>query len=168
MPAKEEGTHLETGDEVTTGEVLGVAGRASRRSSHSVPAHIPPSAPTLRSSQTRSHAQVVLANENAREVPNCSTQRSSAPASPGIARREERTLGHVVRLKDLSLVARSVTVHGKGRVVLVLAEVLLRERDTSSEGNLSANDSVSTEKAGEGERALAGRRWGVVGKRTSA
>lgn len=59
----------------------------------------------------------------------------------------QRTLSHVVGLEDLALVGRSVSVHGEGRVVLVLPEVLLGERDSGSEGDLSSDDSVSTEKA---------------------
>jgi hypothetical protein len=55
------------------------------------------------------------------------------------------TLGHVVRLKDLSLIASSISVHGERRVVLVLSKVLLGEGDSGSERNLGADNTVATE-----------------------
>lgn len=59
----------------------------------------------------------------------------------------ELTLGHVVGLEYLALVGGSVSIHGESSVILVLSEVGLRECDTSSQGNLSSNDTVSSEES---------------------
>ena len=98
---------MDTGNQVTTLVVLCVRRRPLSGSTHS--------------------GQVVLANEDAGEVPE---------------------LGHVVSLEDLTLVGRSVSVHGESRVLVVLSEVLLRKGDTSSEGNLGSDDTVTTEETG--------------------
>lgn len=55
-------------------------------------------------------------------------------------------LGHVVGLKDLTLVGGTVTVEGEGGGLV--AKVLLSERDTSSQGNLGTDNSVSSKEVG--------------------
>jgi hypothetical protein len=55
-------------------------------------------------------------------------------------------LGHVEGLEDLTLVGSTVTVEGKGDVLLVL--VLACKGNASADGNLSTNDTVSTVEAG--------------------
>ena len=66
---------------------------------------------------------VVLANEDAGQIPK---------------------LSHVECFEDLTLVAGTVTVKGKGSNV-VFARILLSEGNTSSKRNLSTDDAVSSE-----------------------
>ena len=49
---------------------------------------------------------------------------------------------HVVSLKHLTLVGSTISVHGKRHGLVT--EVLLRKGDTSSDRNLSTDDSVSS------------------------
>jgi hypothetical protein len=55
-------------------------------------------------------------------------------------------LRHVVRLEHLTLVGSTVSVQGKGNVLLVL--VLACKGNTSANGNLSADDTISTVESG--------------------
>ena len=55
-------------------------------------------------------------------------------------------LGHVESLKDLTLVGGTVSVESKGDVLLVL--VLACEGNTSSNGNLGTDDTVTTVETG--------------------
>jgi hypothetical protein len=55
-------------------------------------------------------------------------------------------LGHVEGLKHLTLVGSTVSVEGKGDVLLLL--VLARESNTSADGDLGTDDTVSTVEAG--------------------
>lgn len=71
-----------------------------------------------------------------------------SPFSPArLARSRSLTLGHVVRLKDLTLVRCAVTVHGESSVVLLLPKVLLSESDSSAERNLSTDDTVTAKES---------------------
>lgn len=62
------------------------------------------------------------------------------------------TLGHVEALEDLTLVGSTVTVHGEGGVLVLLAKVLLGEGDACAEWHLSTNDAVATEESAERRR----------------
>ena len=55
-------------------------------------------------------------------------------------------LGHVEGLEDLTLVGGTVTVKSKGDVLL--AVVLVGESETSTDGDLSTDDTVATVEAG--------------------
>lgn len=111
--------HLDTGDLVATGVVLRVRGAALRGRTHTV--------------------LVVLANEDTREVPELGLRiRSIRALSPS---RSQRT-NHVVRLKHLTLVARTVAVHGERGGLFAL--VLLGERETRAERDLRADDTMTT------------------------
>lgn len=57
----------------------------------------------------------------------------------------EQFTDHVVCLKDLALVARTVTVHGEGHILI--AHVFLRKGEPSTDWNLSTNDTISTEES---------------------
>ena len=59
--------------------------------------------------------------------------------------RDVPQLGHVESLKDLTLVAGTITVKSKSHVGLV--HVLVCEGDTSTDGNLSTDDTISTVEA---------------------
>jgi hypothetical protein len=54
-------------------------------------------------------------------------------------------LGHVVSLKDLTLVGSTITVKGDGNVLLAL--VLIGKGKTSTNGNLSTDDTVTAVEA---------------------
>ena len=54
-------------------------------------------------------------------------------------------LGHIEALKDLALVGGTVSVHGEGGVLVGLAHVLLSECDSRSDGDLRADDAVTSE-----------------------
>lgn len=83
----------------------------------------------------------------AQSVKSASSLRSSPDERE---RTRRRTLGHVVRLEDLALVRRAVAVHGERGVLVVLAEVLLRESDAGAERHLRADDTVAAEEAASG------------------
>lgn len=54
-------------------------------------------------------------------------------------------LGHVEALEDLTLIGGTVSVHSEGSMLIGLAHVLLGEGDTSTDGHLSTDNTVSTE-----------------------
>ena len=114
-------TYLKTRDQVTTLEVLGVGGASCRRSTHTV--------------------LVVLANEDAREVPKLGL--SDVKTLVIGSKRGIKQTDHIVRLEHLTLVACTVTVKSEGGGSLV--HVLHREGDTGADGYLCTNDTVSTE-----------------------
>jgi hypothetical protein len=101
-------SYLDTGDGITASVIGGVGRRSLGRCAHTI--------------------LIVLANENARQVPE---------------------LGHVECFEDLSLVAGTVTIEGKGGNI-GLAGVLLSESETSPKRNLSTDNPVSS-KEGRGE-----------------
>ena len=51
---------------------------------------------------------------------------------------------HVIRLKDLTLITRSISIHGKRSVLLT--QIFLCKRDACADGNLSAHDTVPAKK----------------------
>jgi len=68
------------------------------------------------------------------------TERPSSTDDDLFVKRE--ITDHVVRLEDLTLVGSSISVHSESDGLLL--EVLLSERDSSSDGDLSSDDSVSS------------------------
>ena len=54
-------------------------------------------------------------------------------------------LGHIVRLKDLTLVGSAISIQCQRDILLIL--VLARECDTGTNRNLSTDDAISTVKA---------------------
>ena len=120
-------TDLDTGDLIATGKVLGVGRTPLGGSTHTI--------------------LVVLADKYAWEVPQfrLSAHIWSVCHCKGVAR---EFTGHVECLKDLALVTRTITVEGK-RGCLV-AEVFLSKSETSTDGDLGTDDTVST-KEGRGE-----------------
>lgn len=111
--------HLDTGDLVATGVVLRVRGAALRGRTHTV--------------------LVVLADEDARQVPELGLQKRSVRVPSPL---KSQMTHHVVRLKHLTLVARTVTVHGERGGLFAL--VLLGERETRTERDLRADDTMTT------------------------
>jgi hypothetical protein len=77
---------------------------------------------------------------------NASCRRELGQSARDNKRRRELETNHVVSLEDLTLVGSSITVHGEGDGLL--AEVLLGESDTGSDGDLSSDDTVSSEERG--------------------
>lgn len=95
-------------------------------------------------SQTKTHGRFQTAARGRKE--GRKTKKRSAPPTQSPPQ-PARTLGHVVRLKDLTLVGSAVAVHGEGGVLVVLAEVLLRKGDAGTERDLSADDTVTAKEA---------------------
>ena len=112
---------LNTRDLVATSEVLRVRRRALRSRTHTV--------------------LVVLANEHARQIPELGLKQNQ---SKDDIRKRTNTY-HVIRFEDLTLVRRTVTVESEGSSLLL--EVLLCERNTSTNGHLRADDTITTEEA---------------------
>jgi hypothetical protein len=88
--------YLDTGDEITTLEVFRVGGASFSGGAHAV--------------------LVVLADKYARKIPQLSLIAEHQHGTTEIGKGET---DHVESLEDLSLVAGTITVHGKGRLGLV-------------------------------------------------
>jgi hypothetical protein len=117
------GVDLETGDLVTTGEEGSVLRRSLGRGTHTV--------------------LVVLTDEDTGEVPEFGLGLDMIESDETGG---EEATHHVVSLKDLTLVRGTVTVESESAALLL--QVLLGKRDTSSDGDLGTDDTVSTEERG--------------------